>query len=88
MRHCSSGMFSNHSSHVINPSSHPSSVIACIGFIFAISWKLTVVMLALTPVAAFTQVASSRVQQLHFSKVVRVVDVNVFDLNVVDVNVY
>ena len=70
----------------MNPSSRACSVLACIGFIFAISWKLTVVMLALTPVAAFAQVASSRVQQLHFSKVVSVVDVNVFDLNMFDVN--
>jgi ABC-type multidrug transport system fused ATPase/permease subunit len=38
------------------------SVLACLGFIFAISWKLTIVMIALTPVAAFAQVASSRVR--------------------------
>jgi ABC-type bacteriocin/lantibiotic exporter with double-glycine peptidase domain len=38
------------------------SVLACIGFIFAISWKLTIVMIALAPVAAFAQVASSRVR--------------------------
>lgn len=53
---------------------HIISVLACLGFIFAISWKLTIVMIALAPVAAFAQVASSRVQSLHFAKVADALD--------------
>jgi ABC-type multidrug transport system fused ATPase/permease subunit len=47
------------------PLSPYASVLACLGFIFAISWKLTIVMIALAPVAAFAQVASSRVRTSH-----------------------